>query len=72
MDESKAKAIAQKEVGNQYSVSLYRTTPRAYMFKCDAEDLIPSVLIVAVNKDTGNTGSSMTNPTEALNLCLKE
>lgn len=73
MDERKAKAIVIKEIGTTYTISLFRNTPKAYIFKCDASDpeAIPGVVLVAVNKETENTGSSMTDPTEAFNLCLK-
>lgn len=61
---------AKEKVFNAYKetrvVSFHRETPTVYIFKATNNRAIPSIIIVAVNKKTGNMGQSITAVEDAI------
>ena len=71
MDKSEAIKIIKNEFGKTYKVKLVEENDKAYAFYCKAKNssLIPSGIIVALNKSTRKIGSSIISVEEAINAC---
>lgn len=56
-----------------YRIRKLRETPQVFLFMCEAPDpnMIPSKIVVAVNKKTSAMGSSIKSIDEAIDQALK-
>ena len=68
--EKEAMSLVTKEVSDR-TVKKVRENDTAYGFLCENDDLIPSKLIVAVNKTNGKLGFSIKSSEEAFSNCTK-
>lgn len=68
---NQAKTAIVDKLGSDYSISFEKERPNAYLFVCrsNEKNRIPSGLIVAVNKTTGQFGISITSSEQAFQKC---
>lgn len=72
INEKKAKDIVVADYGEDRKISLYKETSRAFIFMCESLDknVIPSKIVVAVNKESGKTGASIFSEEAAVKGCM--
>ncbi len=72
IDLKKATAVVDSDYGEDRKISLYKETSRAFIFICEslAKNVIPSKIVVAVNKETGKTGASIFSEEAAVKGCM--
>lgn len=73
MDKAEAIKIIKYEFGKTHKVELAEENDKAFVFYCKAKNpnLIPSGIIVALNKSTKKTGLSIISVEEAINACIE-
>lgn len=66
MKEKEAKGIAEESVGTNYNLKSLGTKSNTFVFHAKDDKVIPSDVIIAVNKESGKTGASMFSVEEAV------
>lgn len=66
MKEKEAKKIAEASIGANYNLKPLGTKLNTFVFHATDDDVIPSDVIIAVNKESGKTGASMFSVEEAV------
>lgn len=72
IDERKAKNIVESEYGDGRKVKPLGDKGRAFVFLCENKNpnIIPSKIVVAVNKETGKIGASIHSENDAIKGCM--
>lgn len=66
MTEKEAKKVAEASVGANYKLKLLGSKGNAFVFHANDDRVIPSDVLIAVNKESGKTGASMFSAEEAI------
>ena len=68
MTEKEAKKVAEASVGENYKLKSLGSKGNTFVFHANDDGVIPSDIIIAVNKDSGKTGISMYDINDAVKV----
>lgn len=66
MTEKEAKNVAESTIGINYKLKSLGSKANTFVFHGNNDEIIPSDIIIAVNKDSGKTGISMYDINDAV------